>query len=79
MFCLSCHLIFPRVVVGFQGTPAAVNPACMYYKSWSPKRAIKAHVEHGMSMRSAAELYNILKRTLGDRVSGLVVPGQGSP
>ena len=75
-----------RVVVGFQGTPA-VNPACCVwarpsqYKSWSPesmKQAIKAVVEHGMNVRSAAELYNVPKSTLGDRLSGRVLPGATS-
>ena len=42
------------------------------------KQVIEAVVEHGMSVRSAAELYNVPKSTLGDRVSGRVLPGATS-
>ena len=48
------------------------------YKEWdklSMSHAIKAVVEEGMSIRRAALKYGIPKSTLGDRVSGRVLPG----
>ena len=37
--------------------------------------ALKAVIEDGMSVRGAAEYYGVPKSTLGDRVSGRVLPG----
>ena len=37
--------------------------------------AIKAVVDDGMSIRGAAEYYGVPKSTLGDRISGHVLPG----
>ena len=51
------------------------------YKSWSEEnmtRAITAVVKDGVSIRKAAELYNVPKSTLGDRISGRVLPGSTS-
>ena len=51
------------------------------YKDWSPEgmiAAMKAVIEGGMSIREAAQLYRIPKSTLGDRISGRVLPGATS-
>ena len=40
--------------------------------------ATKAVIEGGMSVRQAAELHQVPKSTLGDRVSGRVLPGARS-
>ena len=40
--------------------------------------AIKAIFEDGMSVRGAAEYYGVAKSTLGDRISGRVLPGAKS-
>lgn len=51
------------------------------YKVWdkqSIQHAIEAVVEEGMSIRRAALRYGIPKSTLGDRVSGRVLPGKKS-
>ena len=48
------------------------------YEQWdkqSMSHAIKAVVEEGMSIRRAALRYGIPKSTLGDRISGRVLPG----
>ena len=48
------------------------------YKGWSQRSmaaALKAVIEDGMSVRGAAEYYGVPKSTLGDRVSGRVLPG----
>ena len=48
------------------------------YKAWSQRSmaaALKAVIEDGMSVRGAAEYYGVPKSTLGDRVSGRVLPG----
>ena len=51
------------------------------YKLWDEKSmmsAIKAVIDHGMSIRGAAEFYGVPKSTLGDRISGRVLPGSKS-
>ena len=51
------------------------------YKGWSPESmlgAMKAVIDDGKSVRQAADLYNIPKSTLGDRISGRVLPGATS-
>jgi hypothetical protein len=43
------------------------------YKSWSEEnmsKAITAVVQDDVSVRKAAELYNVPKSTLGDRITG---------
>ena len=51
------------------------------YKGWTQegmKAAMKAVIEDGMTIRQAAEKFNIPKSTLGDRISGRVLPGATS-
>lgn len=51
------------------------------YKEWSSHgmaQAMKAVIEEGLSIRRAAERYGIPKSTLGDRISGRVLPGSVS-
>ena len=51
------------------------------YGGYSPEqmdKAVSAVVQNLMSVRAAAELYGIPKSTLGDRVSGRVLPGTAS-
>ena len=58
--------------------PIPLRPA--KYKSWTEDnmaRAITAVLD-GVSIRSASELYNVPKSTLGDRISGRVLPGSKS-
>ena len=48
------------------------------YKAWSENamnEALKAVIEDGRSVRRAAEEFGVPKSTLGDRVSGCVLPG----
>ena len=50
----------------------------MQYKTWSEEkmeRAVNSVCHDGVSIRKAAEIYRVPKTTLGDRVSGLVLPG----
>ena len=57
----------------------ALRPA--KYKEWSEERmklAMQAVVEKGMSIRTAAEIFRVPKSTLGDRISGRVLPGMTS-
>ena len=51
------------------------------YKSWSEdqmERALTSVVSEGLSVRRAACLFNVPKSSLGDRVSGRVMPGSSS-
>ena len=51
------------------------------YKEWSDERmklAMQAVLEKGLSIRTAAEIYRVPKSTLGDRISGRVLPGTTS-
>ena len=51
------------------------------YKSWSEETMEKAYtsvLNNGMSVRKAAEVYNVPKSTLGDRVSGRTIIGSKS-
>ena len=51
------------------------------YKSWSEETMEKAYtsvLKNGMSVRKAAEVYNVPKSTLGDRVSGRTIIGSKS-
>ena len=51
------------------------------YKGWSHesmKAAMKAVIDDGMSIRDAAEQYGVPRSTLGDRISGRVLPGATS-
>ena len=58
-----------------------VQPASLYrgeYKKWSEERmalAVDAVMKDGISVRRAAEEYDIPKSTLGDRISGRILPG----
>ena len=49
------------------------------FKEWdkqSMAHAVRAAIEEGMSIRKAALRYNIPKSTLGDHISGCVLPGR---
>ena len=62
-----------------RNSSAATRP--MLYKQWTPGRmnsALKAVVEEHESVRAAAQKFNVPKSTLGDRVSGRVLPGATS-
>ena len=48
------------------------------YESQSMSQAMKAVIEGGFSIRLAAEKFNIPRTTLGDRISGRVLPGSVS-
>ena len=51
------------------------------YKEWSEERmklAMQAVLEKDVSIRTAAEIYRVPKSTLGDRISGRVLPGKTS-
>ena len=51
------------------------------YKRWSNESmalAVDAVMKDGLSVRRAAEVYNVPKSTLGDRISGRVLPGSVS-
>ena len=53
----------------------------LQYKDWTPdamKAAMKAVIKHGVSIREAAQMHQIPKSTLGDRISGRVLPGATS-
>lgn len=48
------------------------------YKQWTEERmalAMDAVVKDGLSVRKAAEEYGVPKSTLGDRISGRILPG----
>lgn len=48
------------------------------YKQWSEERmalAVDAVMKDGISVRRAAEEYDVPKSTLGDRISGRILPG----
>ena len=48
------------------------------YGGYSPEqmeKAVSAVLQNQLSVRAAAELYGIPKNTLGDRISGRVLPG----
>ena len=65
-----------RNEVTVRGSHHANRPVS--YKSWSEESmsmALKAVLEQGLSVRRAAEDYGVPKSTLGDRVSGRVLPG----
>ena len=52
-----------------------------HYKDWTSEgmsAAMKAVIENGKSIREAAQLYHVPKSTLGDRISGRVLPGMRS-
>ena len=42
------------------------------------ERALKAVVSEGFSVRQASEAFSVPRSTLGDRVSGRVIPGANS-
>ena len=51
------------------------------FKQWSEEvmeKAVNAVINNGMSVRRAAMDYDVPKSTLGDRVSGRVIPGSYS-
>ena len=51
------------------------------YKQWDSlnmREAITAVLEKGISVRKAAELHGVPKSTLGDRITGRVLPGKKS-
>ena len=57
------------------------NPHQTHYKVWthiSMEQAMKAVIQDGMSIRKAACVYGVPKSTLGDRISGKVLPGTKS-
>lgn len=60
---------------------AAIWASDSAYKQWdkaSMVHALKAVIEDGMSIRRAAIRYGVPKSTLGDRVSGRILPGSVS-
>ena len=69
--CSSTHNVGTRV--------GPLRP--VQYKDWRDLdmlAAMKTVIEGGMSVRQAAELHQVPKSTLGDRVSGRVLPGARS-
>ena len=51
------------------------------YKHWTPESmhaAMRAVIEESKSVREAAQQYDVPKSTLGDRLSGRVLPGATS-
>ena len=60
--------------------PLPLHHATTYknYESQSMSQAMKAVIEGGLSIRLAAEKFNIPRTTLGDRISGRVLPGSVS-
>ena len=53
----------------------------LQYKGWTQESmtlAVKSVIEDGISVRKAAEHYGVPKSTLGDRISGRVLPGAKS-
>ena len=48
------------------------------YSSEQMDKAVSAVLQNQMSVRAAAELYGIPESTLGDRISGRVLPGTAS-
>ena len=51
------------------------------YKEWSKERmklAMQAVLEKDVSIRTVAEIYRVPKSTLGDRISGRILPGKTS-
>ena len=48
------------------------------YKSWSEENMSKAISAVVQAVRKAAALYNVPKSTLGDRITGRVLPGSTS-
>ena len=65
-----------RNEVTIPGSHHASRPVS--YKSWSEEsmsKALKAVIEQRLSIRRAAEDYGVPRSTLGDRVSGRVLPG----
>ena len=71
-----------RVFPSTLAAPVYVQPSLGGgYKQWdseSMAHAMKAVINEGVSIRRAAERYNIPRSTLGDRISGRVLPGSGS-
>ena len=63
---------------GVEDPPPSRDVSSYKYKQWdnmSMNYAMKAVMEEGLSIRRAAERYSIPKSTLGDRISGRVLPG----
>ena len=60
--------------------PLPFHRAATYknYESQTMSQAMKAVIEGGLSIRLAAEKFNIPRTTLGDRISGRVLPGSVS-
>jgi len=59
--------------------PTHLRPAV--YKEWSEcqmERALKAVISEGLSVRRAALQFSVPRSSLGDHVSGQVVPGTSS-
>ena len=51
------------------------------YKAWTGeamRNAMRAVIDDGVAIRKASEMFNIPKSTLGDRISGRVLPGTKS-
>ena len=76
-----------RVYIGYVGPSVSDHDESLLpsrpctYKGWTQESmtsAIKAVVDDGMSVRGAAEYYGVPKSTLGDRISGRVLPGAKS-
>lgn len=66
-------------VFGFRLTPWIRTLHCRgEYKRWSNESmalAVDAVMKDGLSVRRAAKVYNVSKSTLGDHISGRVLPG----
>ena len=71
-----------RVFVGDVGESIAHHCECLpsrpfRYKGWSQESMTLA-IRDGMTVRGAAEYYSVQRSTLGDRISGRVLPGAKS-
>ena len=61
--------------------PSACTARPSTYKVWTHtnmSKAMKAVIEDGISIRAAAEMFSVPRSTLGDRISGKVLPGTNS-
>ena len=79
MLALILYLHVQKEKSCYSALHSASRPAV--FKLWSNEvmeKALNEVINNGMSVRRAALEYNIPKSTLGDRVSGRVIPGSTS-